>query len=151
MKKLSKAKINYRKHERTMMNRNARRENRKMAREIYFRAFDKENKVMLTADVLAFEEYEPLKDQLARCENLMQYTGFKDKNGVEIFEGDYVRCKGTVFTKYVTLQVEMFPENHPDCIMLMSEDNHCHIGDVSEDLEVIGNIYMNPELQREKK
>src|ERR1700749_3590621 len=59
-----------------------------MKREIKFRAFiDGE---MIDGDSLAFEEYAPISKLLTNCENIMQYTGLKDKNGVQIFEGDGV-------------------------------------------------------------
>ena len=41
---------------------------------------------MVGADALAFEEYEPLADLLKNCENLMQFTGLKDKNGKDLSE-----------------------------------------------------------------
>jgi len=57
-------------------------------REIKFRAWNDEDKVMIESDHLAFEYYEPLKDQLASCKYLMQSTGLKDGEGREIFESD---------------------------------------------------------------
>jgi len=50
-----------------------------MGREIKFRMWDKENKVMISGDDLAFEEYLPIKELLSG-EEIMQFTGLKDKN-----------------------------------------------------------------------
>jgi hypothetical protein len=77
------------------------------------------------------------------------FTGFNDKNGKEMFDGDIVRCKGKIFNKYVNLQIVMFSVDYPDCIMLISDDNHCPLDDVIEDLIVIGNVFENPELIKE--
>jgi uncharacterized phage protein (TIGR01671 family) len=64
-------------------------------REIKFRAWLADEKQM-TYD-LAFEEYEPINDLLSGVEHLMQSTGLKDKNGVEIYEGDILKQQMTQY------------------------------------------------------
>lgn len=69
---------------------------------------------------------------------LMQYTGLKDKNGVEIYEGDIIEC-----------------DNEKHLISWNNEQSGfwpftTRIGNLYERIrlgfEVIGNIYENPEL-----
>ena len=82
---------------------------------------------------------------------LMQYTGIKDKNGVEIYEGDIVRWKNLKsfddFPIDEVLKVEYSDEfmKWITCNKNDLQDDLYNFTD-NRDLEVIGNIYNNPEL-----
>jgi len=69
---------------------------------------------------------------------LMQYTGLKDKNGKEIYEGDIVKGTGGEFNEEVW---EAGWNEDRDFIGWSITPQNCEDG-----LEIIGNIYENPEL-----
>ena len=114
-------------------------------REIKFRAWDKENGVMIDSDSLALEEYAPLVD-LLNHDSIMQYTGLKDKNGTDIYEGDICTAEQMLFP--LTGTRTGIVKYHDGAYLL--EDFDGKDGDFlfSETAEttVIGNIYENPEI-----
>jgi uncharacterized phage protein (TIGR01671 family) len=137
-------------------------------REIKYRAWHKAERHMGAVEVLNLEKgafvngVMPGKDQVTEdftivapargrfCFfediELMQYTGLKDKNGVDIYEGDILRHDDLVSYQEVLwigarISIHSLPTDDDYEDLWMQE---------SKDIEVIGNIYENPELLGEK-
>lgn len=92
---------------------------------------------------------------LAQIEDLMQYTGLKDKNGVEIYEGDVVRHPVGVgevkFGWFDSSHEAGYSRYHYHQGFYIAEGQEVARDSVDEDVdwqkvEIIGNIYENPEL-----
>lgn len=128
-----------------------------MDREIKFRAWDKENKIMFDTDtsnplihfngeINSFDEKGEIKGvYFTKQVKLLQYTGLKDKNGKEIYEGDIVSLfyetqisEVRFNSKYGCWEVKVQLSIHSQGWDLLGN----HLGES----EVIGNIYENPEL-----
>lgn len=116
-------------------------------REIKFRAWDKINKDMFNVESINFQERRVYKDTVSYREfedmELMEYTGLKDKNNKEIYEGDIFH----IGSKKILYVVEWI-----DCGLKGRQiKNKSWIGlDYwKDDIEVIGNVYENPELIKE--
>ena len=74
---------------------------------------------------------------------LMQYTGLKDKNGKEIYEGDI--CSMKSFDTYVKGEVRYQPPEF--CLRTANDYWELDYGDPAYiEIKIIGNIYENPEL-----
>ena len=124
-------------------------------RKIKFRAWDKENEKMMKVSSLHLENKEiSVKENgtfhLFRMQDLMQYTGLKDKNGKEIYEGDIVLIKldetSTWYKTVVKFKKGAFIAS------LIDREDYIYIfnrGFDSNDFEIIGNIYKNKNLLEE--
>ena len=117
-----------------------------MNREIKFRAWDKEKKAMECHDLTGLDSMENALSFYDDIEKpLMQYTGLKDKNGVEIYEGDRVKHDSEDFAdgeiKYMLCCFSFYGYHYGYKDNLQDILANCN-----DKLEVIGNIYENPEL-----
>lgn len=72
----------------------------------------------------------------------LQYTGLKDKDGKEIFEGDV--CKKTYGSSTPIFAVEY---HEARCAFIMQDGYNELLYTINPNMiEIIGNIYSNPEL-----
>ena len=74
----------------------------------------------------------------------MQYTGLKDKNGKEIYEGDVVKADidGATYITYWEEKEIGFRFRQSNDL----NEPYLTVGLPIDDIEIIGNIYENPEL-----
>lgn len=142
-------------------------------REIKFRAWNTTTKEWESDFSIEFEDDEVYTDPLPL--KLQQYAGLKDKNGKEIYGGDilgkrpygYLKSDGTKDGRYKGKEWDCFAvewgEYDPSTQGMVSgyeyEIDGKYVGwnltvggydDDTKLYEVIGNIYENPELLREK-
>ena len=104
-------------------------------REIKFRAWHKEMGMSGPFVLGSHPEWEGYTlPYWSMVSAIMQYTGMKDKDGVEIYERDFVRLPSG--------RIEQIFERLGCWFISMC----CELGYYEQDIEVIGNIYENPEL-----
>ena len=116
-----------------------------MSREIKFRAWDREQKKIFPVDSLVFEKGNAIVNGKTDID-LMQYTGLKDKNGVEIYEGDVLSEP----VSPVGGKDEGYRYRNRVIEWLGACSGYSLFAPYASS-EVMGNIYENPELMEGEK
>ena len=129
-----------------------------MNREIKFRAWDKERNMFVPYGEIIFKDYgdtsiqvlpnciEYIGDKVHNGEpqysrfDVQQFTGLKDREAKEIYEGDIILYKGAKGVVFYDDNSAMFMVNFELLRSVYSFDS------IDEDFSVIGNIHDNPEL-----
>jgi len=131
-------------------------------REVKFKAWDKELKIMRDVIEVAWKEgvldtitvWDKLEvhgiEMDAKHFVLLQYTGLKGKNGKEIYEGDIVRCYSSTKCPHEIIFLDEVPGSAiiggmPGFYLSGLKEGYSWGGKE----ELIGNIYKNPELVKE--
>ena len=136
-------------------------------REIKFRFWRKDMKQMYNdiqfadfqGEIIVHKQY--LNEGIAMAQqtyfDLMQFTGLYDKNGKEIYEGDVI--KDNIGNRIVEIGFGHFSD--PDGYYhefygvygrwVGEEDSKSYFNKSDNDLEIIGNIYENPEFLETKE
>ena len=127
-------------------------------KEIKFRAWDTKNKEMGVVHILnldscfadaSFHNGRTLKGHIGTDLILLEFTGLKDKNGKEIFEGDIVECDDIIYiiewrnnySKYVMnpIKKEIGKPREIDAFNWVTGVGY-------DNTLIIGNIYEKPKL-----
>lgn len=125
-------------------------------REMKFRAWHKDIKEMFIVGQITLEKgiwnYQPEnRKNIGVCIPyqpsfiLMQYTGLKDKNAKEIYEGDIVKAIFGDQEDENILGLVTYSEMQACYIVIANNEDEWELGYL-DNIELIGNIYDNPEL-----
>jgi len=121
-------------------------------REIKFKAWCKAKKKLY--EVYSISKYEVVvydtsnqKEYLCEDCELMQYAGLKDKDSIKVYEGDIVRWNRS---RGVDDVVDIVVYDKDFLSYRIGKNGIFFKPQLNNNIEVIGNIYENPELLEQK-
>ena len=126
-------------------------------REIKFRVWDKfQNKFLDHSCYFNSKDFNEFTafDRYFKCDEegciLQQYTGLKDKNGREIYEGDIVQYNRRSSYDGINFEVKWSEDNWGWVLVSKNKDylvnERTPEGYRYEFIEIVGNIFENPDL-----
>ena len=125
-----------------------------MQRELRFRAWTEIEKYMAYQGHPDLETLYSFMFHFADFKDclIMQSIGILDKHGDEIFEGDYIKCTGGLWVDEYPKEGQIIFNKHTASFVMRGKNSFGVFMNMSlgfsdgTEIEVIGNIYENPEL-----
>jgi uncharacterized phage protein (TIGR01671 family) len=116
-----------------------------MSREIKFRAF--QDNQMLTSPISSNYGLARFFGLLYEDAPVMMYSGFKDENGKDVYEGDIISSN-----QWNPREYKVIFEDGEFCFVSLKGVEKPYTNPIHyvENFSVIGNIYENPELLSER-
>ena len=112
-----------------------------------FRAWDKDSQKMNGNVEIYINKDKTIE---VRCKDdktiVMQFTGLKDKNSKEIYEGDIVKFTLTDGFSYVVDEYGVVEYKSGNFYILNGLDEYIASDINTNKIKIVGNIYENPEL-----
>ena len=123
-------------------------------REVKFRVWDKVMKKMCKPQAISFDiqssrpfavsvpgkSWEPVRKY-----ELIQWTGYTDQNGMDVYEGDFVQISSDIFITIWNQSLATFE------LKKLGSISKCHISAIASGGIVIGNEFQNNDIMALKK